>query len=453
MTRIPTYAFALIIATATVALIAIGLWRGARDETLAARVYVAPANAAGDLNVQARVVRTKSGISDVAPSRRITWLSRNATKPGAHETDAFGLASWTIPAGAVGTLGDFTLVDADSGRELAGATSPPPTGGGYRAPREAPLAWRPPGQEGELELELVARANRLLAGQPTRVWVHALDREGHAIVDAKLVLRPDPGLSVRRANAPELADCASGWQAYDFTPTGLATGLALDAQGPEGSRVHAYMGVPGTGGGARVDAPVLARGERVRVRVQPSPGVARLYLELHDGDGIRQSVSLDGLREGKWSEVEIGPLRPGWSWLLVSSSPPGVGSFEDVTAFPIRAGSENACEAIGELRTVALWPHERQIWIDGVEQLEGRNEARRAHGRSIALYAATGGALASIALMARRGRRRIKRSGDGDEADTERSQIVFDPLTLVAFLLGLGVLAFAIVLLLVWTLA
>ena len=213
---------------------------------------------------------------------------------------------------------------------------------------------RPTVRNGIVGLDVVVEGERLIAGFPTSVWVHATTPPGMANGGLPMEADPEPGLLVDR---DKTTTCAGGWAELAMTAQAHVTGSAFMAYRPKGAGAEAEAEAgasagadagadAGRGGGARhpvgrwfgalpvapgaffisVPRALEANKAATAVLIAPNPRDV-VYAELDDTRGRVVAGALAVKTESgdptPRARFELPPLAAGVYWLVVSGEPRG----------------------------------------------------------------------------------------------------------------------------------
>ncbi|MDB5212489.1 MAG: hypothetical protein JWO86_416 [Myxococcaceae bacterium] len=348
----------------------IGLRVGAGEAVRAAVVFGAPpGHPAPDgktrLAWQILTFVDDRGVKETVPVGALTVIARSkgheARWSGASNGDGVAEVALEMEGLAFGDPIELEVRAKDEKAPLAAGMA---TWGEPKAERSTTTAnggyARPTVRNGIVGLDVVIEGERLIAGFPTSVWVHATTPPGIASVGLPMEADPEPGLL---ASKEKTTTCGAGWAEVAMTAQAHVTGSAFMAYRPRGAgagaEAEAGAGAEanasadagadaGRGGGGGTRMPVgrwfgalpVAAGAffisvpraleankaETAVLIAPNPRDV-VYAELDDTRGRVVAGALAVVTEKgeptPRARFELPPLAAGVYWLVVSGEPRG----------------------------------------------------------------------------------------------------------------------------------
>lgn len=382
----------------TVAVVALGLRTGARDEATYAVVYGAPLpNGGSHLAWTLTTFRESSGVREVVSipfHAHAESKGKVAEASGRTNEDGVAELSMDLPGLVEGDPLAWT-VQGDDGAVLAKGTTA--WGTSPRAETRALVA--PTLREGDLDVVVLAWGARLATTHPGTLWIKAKDHLSGADVKLQSAdVEPDPALTV---NEPFRASCNQLAGSLRVTPNMHVAVLDLHVTSTEGKRGRFYASLPIAPGAFGVEVPARVEPGPLSVRIVGSNAGARAYVEVDDEKGrvLIAEELLRGEAGAPEARVTTPPLGPGLHWIVTSSDPDAMEKLGGATrAIPVRVGAGDDCDEPFSGRTPTVLP--RFVAVDGLEAARIPARARKSSGRKIVLGAVGVGLTLELLLLA-----------------------------------------------------
>jgi hypothetical protein len=345
----------------------IGLRIGAGEAVRAAVVFGAPlAHPAPDgktrLAWQLRTIIDDRSVKETIPIAGLSVIARSkgheARWSGDSNGDGIAEVSLEIEGLAFGDPIDLEV-------RAAGEKTPLAIGSATWGPQEperstaAPNGgWaRPTVRNGIVGLDVVVEGERLVAGFPTSVWVHATTPPGMNAAGLPAEAEPEPGLLAAKEKT---TTCGAGWAEFAMTAQAHVTGSAFlvyrakgagasaSASADAGASADASAGASadaGAGGGRHplgrwfgalpvapgaffISMPRVLEENKASTAVLIAPNPRDVvYAELDDTRGRVVAGALKVVTEAgdptPRARFELPPLAAGVYWLVVSGEPRG----------------------------------------------------------------------------------------------------------------------------------
>ncbi len=413
----------------TVAIVALGLRVGAKDEVNAGIVHGAPLpQGGGRLAWSLATFREASGVREVLSTPyHATFRAKGTTVTldGTTNTDGIAELSATIPGFMPGDPIAVDVRDGAGAELVAGDVHWPEDCRGIGPPnrgehRELVHATT---REGELDVSIAVWGTRVATASAGTLWIRAEDRAtGKPVHLLRAEVEDEPGVTVLDPLRLACGDVAGTMRVVANMHVAPLDLRVTDDHGRTG---RFYGALPVAPGALFVDAPPRAPPGPVSFSVTAPAARTTAYVEIDDEVGrvfgTIVPLTAIGANTAPQATVTTPPLAAGLHWIIVSGEPDGAETMAGATrAFPLRIGvpASDVCDEPWAGRTPAALP--RFVAADGFARARIPALARRATGRKIVLGAVSSGLLLELLLLVmaiRRVRPAIAPADDEHEAD------------------------------------
>lgn len=377
----------------TVAIVALGLRTGAKDEVEAGIVRGAPLPRGGEhVAWMLATFREASGVREVWSTPFVATFRgkgepvvvRGTTnEDGAAELDA------TIPGLAEGDPLELEVKTPDGNVLAAGKVT-----WAVVHREEGRVLVHPTVREGDLDVTVSVWGARLATAHEGLLWVRADDHvTGKPAHLVRGEVESEPSLGVVDGFRAVCSDLAGTLR---VVPNIHVAWLDLKLTDDHGRTGRFYGSLPIAPGALSIDAPTRVAAGPVSFSVTAPNAHKIAYLEIDDEVGRLHGSVVDLGSDARdpfpHATVTTPPLAPGLHWIVVSSEPDAAETLAGATrAFPLRVGVPvgDACDEPFSGRTPSALP--RFVALDGFARARIPAQARKASGRKIILGAVTVG--------------------------------------------------------------
>jgi hypothetical protein len=385
----------------TVAIVALGLRVGAKDEVTAAIVHGAPLpRDGGRFAWSLSTFREASGVREVValPFHAVVRARGTTVRiDGATNEDGAAELGATIPGLGAGDPIALEITD-DQGEVLAAGDATGldalPTRAEHRELVHATV------DDGDLTVKIAVWGTRIATASSGTLWITAEDRAGKRVHLLRAELEPDPAVTVLD---PLRLACGDTAGTLRVVPNMHVAPIDLRVTDDHG-RTGRFSGTLPTAPGALfVDAPPRAPVGPVTFTLTAPNARTVAYVEIDDEVGrVHGEIVALARRgdQGASATVTTPPLAAGLHWIVVAGEPDGAEKMNGTTrAFPLRVGAlaSDACDEPFAGRTPTTLP--RFVALDGFARARIPAQARRAKGRKIVLGAVSAGLLLELFLL------------------------------------------------------
>lgn len=402
----------LVVPLLTVAIVALGLRTGAKDEVDAAIVHGAPLPSGGArLAWTLSTFREASGVREVISTPwHATFRAKgtSVTIRGVTNEDGISELAVALPGLRQGDPLDLDVEDESGSVLAAGAVA-----WGEATRTEERELVRPTLREGDLDVSIAVWGARLATAHEGVLWIHADDhvtaKPAHI---ARVEVEPDAALTVVD---PFRAACTDVIGTMRVIANMHVASIDLRVTDDHGKTGRFYGSLPIAPGALWTDLDRRSAPGPITFTIT-APNTRKLaYLEIHDEVGrlygAEVALAPDARDPFPHATITTPPLAPGLHWIVLSGEPDGAEKLGGATrALPLRVGAPVECDEAFAGRTPTSLP--RFVALDGFARARIPAQARKATGRKIILGAVSSGLGLELLLLAAVLRRKPNLEGE-----------------------------------------